>query len=298
MHRWLLLAQRTASAAGFDPIKTLRFLSGLPRYIRHWRRFARAAATDADRLPMTAPFPCIGDAYAEGGTAKGHYFHQDLFVAQRIFSAKPRRHLDIGSRIDGFVAHVASFREIEVCDVRKTEVRVQNIRFRQLDLAGTLPPDLVRCCDSLSCLHAIEHIGLGRYGDAIDPQGHLKALENLAQILEPAGRLYLSTPIGPQRIEFNAHRVFSVQYILNKAAPDFELLSLSFVDDRGDLHADVPPTEDAVRENFGCRYGCGIFELRRRSVSGTLSLNDWTSLSEPGLPRSEKVSHALWTIRQ
>ena len=48
------------------------------------------------------------------GESQGHYFHQDLLVANQIFLNSPERHIDIGSRIDGFVARVAAFREIEI----------------------------------------------------------------------------------------------------------------------------------------------------------------------------------------
>ena len=198
----------------------------------------------------------------QSGTAKGHYFHQDLLVARRIHERKPEKHVDIGSRVDGFVAHVASFRNIEVLDIRPLDSTIQNIEFRQADLMA-LPPDLKDYCDSLSCLHAIEHFGLGRYGDPIDFEGHVKGLNNLYAILKPGGTLYLSCPIGPQRIEFNAHRVFSLKYLLSLFEGKFIIRSISFVDDRGDLHEDVPLTDDTLATNFGCNYGCGIFEMER-----------------------------------
>ena len=62
--------------------------------------------------------------------------------------------------------------------------------------------------DSLSCLHTIEHVGLGRYGDPIDPEGWVVAVRELARILAPGGRLYLGTPIGRERVCFNSERVF------------------------------------------------------------------------------------------
>jgi len=52
----------------------------------------------------------LTDRFDPGGDASGHYFHQDLIVARRIFERDPRKHVDVGSRIDGFVAHLAVFR--------------------------------------------------------------------------------------------------------------------------------------------------------------------------------------------
>ncbi len=123
---------------------------------------------------------------------------------------------------------------------------------------------LIDYTDSVSCLHTIEHFGLGRYGDPLDPQGYLKGLQAIRQVLRKGGMFYFSTPIGPQRIEFNAHRVFSVAYLLDMFQTDYDLLHFSYVDDKGDLHkhVDLKPTD--VQRNFGCRYGCGIFELRKR----------------------------------
>jgi len=208
-------------------------------------------------------FPCLHEADEQSGSASGHYFHQDLLVARKIFAANPRRHVDVGSRIDGFVAHVASFREIEVLDVRPQSGNIANIRFRQVDVMQ-LPSDMTASCDSLSCLHALEHFGLGRYGDPLDIDGHVRGLDSMAAMLAPGGTFYFSVPIGEQRIEFNAHRVFSISYLLELLADRFTVDSFSYVDDAGDLHEDVPLEDGKVRSNFGCHYGCGIFELTRR----------------------------------
>ena len=67
------------------------------------------------------------------GIAKGHYFHQDLLVSQMIFNDNPKNHIDIGSRIDGFIAHVASYREIEVADIRKLDSNIKNVKFSHYD---------------------------------------------------------------------------------------------------------------------------------------------------------------------
>ena len=78
--------------------------------------------------------PCLFDKHEAGGIASGHYFFQDLIVAQKIFLRNPVKHVDIGSRIDGFVAHVATFREIEVFDIRPIQSIINNIKFKKADL--------------------------------------------------------------------------------------------------------------------------------------------------------------------
>ncbi len=214
---------------------------------------------------MGTPCPCLADRFVESGSAKGHYFHQDLLIARRIFLNAPDIHVDVGSRVDGFVAHVASYRKIKVIDIRPLSQGIPNIEFIQADLMQDPRADLVGFCDSLSCLHTIEHFGLGRYGDPIDYDGYLKGLESLIKMLKPGGRLYFSVPIGLQRIEFNAHRVFSVTYLMELFAERLQLTQFSFVDDAGDLHENVPLTPAAAADSFGCHYGCGIFELIKQT---------------------------------
>jgi hypothetical protein len=248
---------------GIDPraaAKTVRNLGGYWRELREFKALAESAQTQMELGPM---FPCLGEASAESGVGKGHYFHQDLLVARRIFARAPRRHLDVGSRIDGFVAHVAAFREIEVLDIRPLSRDIPNVKFRQADLME-LQPEYQAATDSLSCLHALEHFGLGRYGDRLDPDGHLRGLAGLTDLVQTDGMLYLSVPIGRQRIEFNAHRVFGVDYMLRLIEPSYELVAFSFVDDAGDLHESVTLDAHSAASSFGCSYGCGIFELRRR----------------------------------
>lgn len=198
----------------------------------------------------------------QAGTARGHYFHQDLLVAGFVHRAAPRRHVDVGSRVDGFVAHVAAFREIEIIDIRPlAPTGHERIRYVQADLMR-LDESMVGCCDSLSCLHAIEHFGLGRYGDPVDPQGHLKGFANLVRMLEPGGTLYISFPIGEPGVHFNAHRVFGAAEVLEWSAGTMDLVRFDYVDDAGDLH--LEQHVDAVPK---LEYGCGIYTLRKRAAA-------------------------------
>lgn len=82
-------------------------------------------------------------------------------------------------------------------------------------------------------------------------------------MLKPNGKFYFSVPIGPQRIEFNAHRVFELQYLINMFAKRFIIENFSYVDDKGDLFENAELTSCKINTNFDCNYGCGIFELRK-----------------------------------
>ena len=225
------------------------------RFFRELKAFKEAGGK-VDKL-----FPIYSDYKEQAGSATGHYFHQDLLVAGYIAKNKPDRHIDVGSRIDGFVAHVAAFRPIEVIDVRElADTGHENIRFKRMDLMKSEAVETA-ICDSLSCLHAIEHFGLGRYGDPVNPIGHVTGFRNLLKMLKPQGTLYISFPIGDRdQVQFNAHRIFKPDSILNWQT-DFrvELLSFSFVDDSGVLYKEMPFS--AVPP--GMRYGCGIYTFRK-----------------------------------
>ena len=266
--RWRRVAKSVCVwmlAFGFNPLAWRDALRGLVAALREYAEIKRQNRAAGNPFKIHFSMPCLGDRYAQSGSAKGYYFYRDLIVARKIFERAPVCHVDIGSRVDGFVAHVASFRTVEVFDIRPLDLQIPTIVFRQAD-ATRVPEAFRQYCDSLSCLHAIEHFGLGRYGDAIDLFGHVKGFNSLGDILKPGGTLYFSAPIGPERVDFNACRVLDVRTILSLAVDAFELVAFAYVDDAGDFHDDVELTASLIADNCGCDYGCGIFEFRRKPL--------------------------------
>lgn len=208
-------------------------------------------------------YPCLMDKTAQSGNTKSPYFYQDLYVAQRVFINQPIKHTDIGSSISGFVAHVASYREVEVIDIRPLDSTIKNVKFIQMDMMDDGKVDADQY-ESISSLHAIEHFGLGRYGDPIDVDGHLKAIKNIHKMIRPGGRFYFSVPMGPQRIEFNAHRVFSLRYLINNLDTKFTIERFSYIDDNFDFFENVELDPKSIENNFNCNLGCAIFELIKK----------------------------------
>lgn len=249
---------------GVDPLRTARALAALPRYLRDWQRFARDGAARGGAVEMRA-YPCLLDRTA-GAATLGEYFWQDLYVARRIIEQAPRRHVDVGSRIDGFVAHLACVRPVEVCDIRPLEVAIPNVSFRRWDLMADGPIGASETADCVSCLHTLEHIGLGRYGDRIDAGGWRVALRRLAALVAPGGRLWLSMPVGRPRVEFNAHRVFEVQEVIAAAAAEgLALVELSTLDDQG-RHR-FPAGPDAIAGLRREDYALGICLFARAAMA-------------------------------
>lgn len=238
---------------GFDP-RRLRLLGKLPRFLREYRAFRKAGGV------VKTLFPVISDYDEQAGQMTGHYFHQDLLVAKFVYDANPRRHIDVGSRIDGFVGHIATFREIELVDIRPLPATpYPQIKFLQADMMQ--PQSMAGIADSVSSLHALEHFGLGRYGDPINPQGHIIGFRNVARLVQPGGKLYIGLPIGrATEVFFNGLR------IMDPADPPtwfedpdaFVLERFDYVDDAGDLH-----TEADVAAPLGLIHGCGIYTFTR-----------------------------------
>lgn len=231
----------------------------LPRFILNYFKLIKSKKRDK-LFKLFPDYPVLGEIYKPGGTINSQYFIQDLFVAKKIYAASPKNHYDIGSRVDGFIAHLATFMDVKVLDIREIPNSVKGIEFIKFDIAN---PDSIEfnSIESLSSLHVFEHIGLGRYGDKIDYLGHESALNNVHKILKENGVFYFSVPIGKQRIQYNAHRVFSVKYLTNLFNEKWNILNFSYINDKGEL------LENQNSQNFdseNIKYGCGIFILVKK----------------------------------
>lgn len=64
---------------------------------------------------------------------------------------------------------------------------------------------------NIICISSIEHSGLGRYGDIIDPDADLKEMERLMNILCNYGLLFLAVPLGKDKVVGNLHRIYGRQ---------------------------------------------------------------------------------------
>lgn len=197
------------------------------------------------------------DRHDVAGSARGHYFLQDIWAAQRVFKFAPQEHVDVGSRVDGFVAHVVSFCPVKYVDIREIKTGVPGLTGIQGSVCDLPFPD--QSVNSLSCLHVIEHIGLGRYSDPVDPEGWLLGLKELQRVLKPGGKLLVGTPCGRQRVVLHAHRVFSPSMIIN-AMRELDLIEFSLIRDGAATEwiesADLEATNSL-------EYGCGLFVFTR-----------------------------------
>lgn len=222
---------------GFDPIRSLNGLRSLPRYIFDLIRFFGLGGTKA-RFKLS---PVLNDFKDNAGSADGHYFWQDLIAAQWIYSIDSKSHLDVGSRIDGFIAHLLSFRTVTILDIRPMTTQIPNLTV----ILGDAQKNLVEKIgnfQSVSSLHSIEHFGLGRYGDSLDREGHVKGLREISKCVDHGGSLFVSFPIGIFTVEFNEQRVIDPEWA-SSVLDDFVLEKFVLIPWKGTPRLDMNPRD-------------------------------------------------------
>ena len=252
----LRVFNRYSTQMGFNFRQMFNGIRSLPIFFIEYFKLRRLSDNS---WPISPSFPCLSDRWENAGTLDRHYFFQDMFVARKVFANNPDKHIDVGSRIDGFIAQLSIFRKVEIIDIRPLDINIPNISFIQADISNS---KLNIKSDSVSCLHTIEHIGLGRYNDPIGLNLWEAAFDNIWDMVEYNGLFYFSTPIGKQRIVFNAHRVFKPSTII-KRITNGELVDFSYINDNGDF---INGPLDAISIDNLCgdfSYGLGIFIFKK-----------------------------------
>lgn len=191
-----------------------------------------------------------------------HYVFHTAWASRVIAELCPREHIDIASSLY-FVGSVSAFVPTRFIDFRPANLDLSGLNSE----AGTLMhlpfPD--NNVESLSCMHVVEHVGLGRYGDPLDYDGDIKAVRELTRVLAPRGTLLFVVPIGGQaRIQFNAHRIYTYEQVLD-LFPSFDLIEFALIPDDGATEGLIRHAAPSLAAHQ--KYGCGCFRLRKRSDS-------------------------------
>jgi hypothetical protein len=234
-----------------DPIQLLMAVPRYARFLIEWVKYKRLDGAEGTRLVDS--YPCLSDRTARSGT-DSHYFFQDRWAFARIRESGATEHVDVGSRLD-FIGFLTTICTVTFVDIRPFVVPVDNLDSRMGSiLAMPFPDASVR---SLSCLHVSEHIGLGRYGDPLDPAGTRKACAELQRILAIGGHLYFSLPVGKPRVCFNAHRIHAPAQILEYFS-QLSLVELSGITDGGAFIRNID-----MQVLTQADYACGLFHFSR-----------------------------------
>jgi SAM-dependent methyltransferase len=224
---------------------------GMVRFIRDRRQYV--GMSGAEQLRWRDTLPVVSDRLTTT-PFDAHYLHQDTWAAQRVAETRPAEHVDVGSRVD-FACFLTALTKVTFIDIRPLAAEITGLS----SVAGSVLalPFTDQSVDSLSCLHVAEHIGLGRYGDPLDPAGSRKAIAELQRVLAPGGRLLFSVPVGLPRVCFNAHRIHDPREV-RALFDELELLEFAGVDDTGSFRRNRS-LDELARES----YACGMYHFVR-----------------------------------
>ena len=250
-----------------DIIKRLSFLQAMVAYIKpsNWRHFIgnfynfRRLSTDGARrftLNRLDIYPCLGDRTPKTDFDR-HYVYHIGWAARILANLKPELHVDISSDLH-FCSIVSAFIPLRFYDFRPADLKLSQLSTDCADLVSLPFED--NSVHSLSCMHVVEHVGLGRYGDKLDPNGDLKAIGELQRVLAVGGSLLFVVPVGKPRIMFDAHRIYSYEQIL-KYFGDVRLAAFALIPDNsypsGVIYNASQELADAQE------YGCGCFWFKK-----------------------------------
>lgn len=208
-------------------------------------------------LELRDLYPCLRDSTPDTHFDK-HYIYHPAWAARVIAKTKPSIHIDISSTLN-FCSILSAFVPVKFYDYRPANLSLQNLSSEHADLLSF--PFASNSIESLSCMHTVEHIGLGRYGDPLDPDGDLKAIAELKRVLAVEGNLLFVVPIGGiAKIMFNAHRIYTYRQILEYFS-DLRLVEFSLIPDIPQSNGLISnATEDDANR---CSYGCGCFWFKK-----------------------------------
>ena len=229
-------------------------LIALPWFLSDYFKLKRLSKNGRFVIKLSELFPCLMDKTI---TTKfeSHYIYHPAWAARIIKKISPEKHIDISSSLH-FSTMLSAFIPVEYYDYRPAPMNLDNLISKKANLISLPFED--GSIKSLSCMHVVEHIGLGRYGDPLDVDGDIKAIRELTRVLSVGGSLLFVVPVGKPKIQFNAHRIYSyeqvVEYFADLKLKEFSLVPDDYVENGLIINADPVLVR---KQNWGC--GCFWF---------------------------------------
>ncbi len=230
------------------------------RFRTQFRTFEQLSQQSSPRFELRweERFPIYNEATSVTEFDR-HYVYHPAWAMRVLQQTQPQEHTDISS-ILSFASNLSAFVPVRFYDYRPAKLSLSNLTCEHADLKHLPFPD--NALQSLSCMHTVEHVGLGRYGDALDYNGDLVAMNELQRVLAPGGDLLFVVPVGKPQILFNAHRIYSRQQVV-ETFDQLQLVEFSLIPDR-DQADKVGIIKDATEELANQqRYGCGCFWFKK-----------------------------------
>jgi len=221
------------------------------RFVADFLKFRKLSHGAKRRRPLEwrHRYPMLEDRTQET-EFDAHYIYHPAWAARILAQTRPARHIDIAGSLS-FATMVSAFLPVEFYDLRPARVALSNLESRAADLLNLPFPDSTVA--SLSCMHVVEHVGLGRYGDPLDPLGDIRAMAELTRVLASGGSLFFVVPVGRPRVCFNAHRIYDCAQIEAEFAA-LQVRQFCLVDDEGRFTVDADRGYANSQE-----YGCGCW---------------------------------------
>lgn len=224
----------------------------IPFILSDYLKFDKLSKTGRFDNRLSDAYPCLKDKTIKTGFDR-HYVYHTAWAARKVKEINPEFHIDISSSLY-FSGIISAFVPVKFYDYRPAEIVLDNLESLQADLMNL--PFESSSVKSLSCMHVVEHIGLGRYGDVLDYDGDLKAINEIKRVLAIDGNLLFVVPIGNKaKIQFNAHRIYIIEQI-KEYFSDFELKEFALISEKS---GEMLFGQEAVKKAESEGYACGCF---------------------------------------
>ncbi|MBU3968890.1 DUF268 domain-containing protein [Patescibacteria group bacterium] len=221
---------------------------------KSFRRFKELSKKTRERFPVSwDDIFFIANENTSNTVFDVHYVYHPAWAARVLVDIKPKKHIDISSTLH-FCSIISAFIPVDFYDYRPAFLNLSNLTSKRGDL--TALPFEDGSVESISCMHVIEHIGLGRYGDPLDPDGDLKAIKELKRVTAKGSNLLFVVPMGQPKIMFNAHRIYSYDQIVSYF-DDFELKQFALIPNNAATSGIILEATKAQADKQS--YGCGCF---------------------------------------
>lgn len=235
-----------------NPLRLIKGFQGLLWFWGDFSRYKRLPGSEPLKIKDT--WPALHERSSDH-ELDAQYFYVNAWAMRRIHLNRPGQHIDIGAQtiLAGLLSATVP---VTYIDYRALTVRLDGLTC----VCGSIQalPYRDNSIESLSCLHVAEHVGLGRYGDTLDPDGTRKACNELKRVLARDGNLYFAVPVGRERVCFNAHRVHAPETIIGYF-DELELMEFSGVNENG-----VFIDNANIKEFQAVSYALGIFWFKKR----------------------------------
>lgn len=231
----------------------VKFLVTFPLVFRSYLQYKRRDIKKRFPIPLLSVQPSLFEntPFTRFDT---HYIYHTAWAARKVKEINAPEHTDISSSLY-FSSIVSAFKPVIFYDFRPARLNLSNLTSKAADLTN-LSAFESNSIASLSCMHTVEHVGLGRYGDPIDPEGDIKAAKELERVVAKGGNFLFVVPIGKPKIQFDAHRIYSYRMVI-EMFPTLKLKEFSLIPDNA---LDVGIIYHATEEQSNSQsYGCGCF---------------------------------------